>query len=124
MVTDTSRSYLYGGFGLDPHNVTAFDDAYILSLPSFTWIKAWPTENTTSEFGHGGCSANVVNKDQMIIIGGWFPDNDGCDGPSGWGQHNMNMGYNGPEKTLWDRYNPQVSAYFVPTPVLSVVGGG
>ena len=115
-------SYLYGGFGIE--NVTGFDDSYILSLPSFTWIKTWPTDNTTQPYPHGACSANVVNKDQMLIIGGWFPSADICDAPSGWGQHNMNLGYNGPARTLWDKYDPKVSTYFVPTPVISVVGGG
>jgi hypothetical protein len=118
----TCRSYLYGGFGAEDTN--AFDDSYILTLPSFTWIKAFPTDNSTSPFGHGGCSGNVINRDQMLIIGGWFPNTDQCDSPSGFGQHNMNLGYNGPQKTLWDKYDPKVSTYFVPTPVISVVGGG
>ncbi|KAF2704804.1 hypothetical protein K504DRAFT_389220 [Pleomassaria siparia CBS 279.74] len=114
--------YLYGGLGMD--NSSAFDDAYILSLPSFTWIKAFPTDNSTSIYGHGACSANVVNRDQMLIIGGAFPNTDQCDAPAGMGQHNMNLGYNGPAKALWDKYDPKVSTYFVPTPVIAVVGGG
>ncbi|KAF2466961.1 uncharacterized protein BDR25DRAFT_305792 [Lindgomyces ingoldianus] len=115
--------YLYGGFGIS--NITGYDDAYILSLPSFTWIKAWPTGNATgTPLPHGGCSANVINRDQMLIIGGWFTTSDTCDSPNGWGQHNMNLGFNGPSKTLWDKYDPKVSTYFVPTPIISAVGGG
>ncbi|KAF2271331.1 uncharacterized protein EI97DRAFT_437964 [Westerdykella ornata] len=116
--------HLYGGFSTDQGNTTAFDDAYILSIPSFTWIKAWPAENTTSVYGHGGCSATVVKRDQMIIIGGWFPNTQDCDTPDGWGQHNMNLGYNGAQQDLWDKYDPKLSAYAVPTPVISVIGGG
>lgn len=117
-------SYLYGGYGVDQQNVTGFDDVYILTLPSFNWIKAFPTDNPTSEFGHGGCSANVINRDQMLIIGGWFPETDQCDAPNAWGQHNANLGYNGQGNTLWDKYDPNISTYFVPTPVISVIGGG
>ncbi|KAJ4986475.1 cell wall anchored protein [Stagonosporopsis vannaccii] len=114
--------YLYGGYGFgDP---LAYDDVYILTLPSFTWIKAFPTDNSTGAFPHGGCSANVINKDQMIIIGGWFPDSDQCDSPQVQGQHGMNLGYNGERKALWDRYDPAISDYFVPTPIISAIGGG
>jgi hypothetical protein len=60
----------------------------------------------------------------MLIIGGWFPSTPQCDAQSGFGQHNMNLGYNGQQKTLWDKYDPKISTYFVPTPVISVVGGG
>lgn len=118
----TFSSYLYGGFGIE--NVTGFDDAYILSLPSFTWIKAWPTDNNIQPYPHGGCTANAVNRDQMIVIGGWFPTADVCDSPNSQGQHNMNLGYNGPARTLWDKYDPKVETYFVPTPVISAIGGG
>ncbi|KAH6639629.1 hypothetical protein C7974DRAFT_388904 [Boeremia exigua] len=114
--------YLYGGYGFgDP---LAYDDAYILSLPSFTWIKAFPTDNSTGSYPHGGCSANVVTRDQMIIIGGWFPTSDLCDSPRVQGQHGMNLGYNGERKSLWDKYDPELSTYFVPTPIISAIGGG
>ncbi|KAF2004831.1 hypothetical protein P154DRAFT_20057 [Amniculicola lignicola CBS 123094] len=115
--------YLYGGYGVD--NVTGFDDVYILSLPSFTWIKAFPAENSTaSSYPHGGCSANVINRSQMLVIGGWFTSSDVCDTANGKGQHNMHLGYNGPARSLWDKYDPKVSAYSVPTPIISVIGGG
>jgi hypothetical protein len=62
----------------------------------------------------------------MIIIGGWFPSNgaDFCDSPDVQGQHGMNLGYNGEKKALWDKYDPKLSTYFVPTPVISAIGGG
>lgn len=97
---------------------------YILSLPSFTWIKAFPTGNGTGPYPHGGCSANVVTKDQMLVIGGWFPDTNECDSNSVQGQHNMILGYNGEKKALWDKYDPNLSTYFVPTPIISAIGGG
>jgi hypothetical protein len=36
----------------------------------------------------------------------------------------MNLGYNGEKKALWDKYDPKLSTYFVPTPVISAIGGG
>ncbi|CAG5182209.1 uncharacterized protein ALTATR162_LOCUS10046 [Alternaria atra] len=113
--------YLYGGYGFG--ETPAFDDVYILSLPSFTWIKAFSGGNP-SEVGHGGCSANVVNHAQMLIIGGWFPIYDKCDAPEGQGQHNMVLGYNGGDAKLWDKFSPQLDHYVVPSPIVSVIGGG
>lgn len=116
--------YLYGGYGVD--GGIGHDDAYVLSLPSFQWIKLFPTDNNTLLFPHGGCSANVINHDQMLIIGGSFPNSSftECDSPGSQGQHNMNLGYNGASNTLWDKYQPTASRYFVPTPIVSVIGGG
>lgn len=87
----------------------------------------FPTDNSTGPYPHGGCSANVVNQDQMIIIGGWFPKSTGadfCDSPDVQGQHGMNLGYNGEKRALWDKYDPKLSTYFVPTPIISAIGGG
>lgn len=60
----------------------------------------------------------------MLIIGGWFPDTDQCDAANTWGQHNMNLGFNGPAGALWDKYVPNLGTYLVPTPVIEAVGGG
>jgi hypothetical protein len=116
--------YVYGGYAIDQEGVTAYDDIYILSLPSFTWIKGWPTDNSSSTIGHGGCTANIIKRNQMIIIGGWFTDNDQCDSAGVWGQHNMNLGSSGPDNAFWDEYDPKLSTYFVPTPIINVIGGG
>ncbi|KAJ4358023.1 uncharacterized protein N0V89_002602 [Didymosphaeria variabile] len=118
--------YLYGGFTADGPG--GYDDAYILSLPSFKWINVFNTGNgtNTQPFPHGACSANVVNRDQMLIIGGWFTNSSytDCDAPNSQGQHNMNLGYNGEKNVLWDKWDPSATKYFVPTPVISVIGGG
>jgi hypothetical protein len=60
----------------------------------------------------------------MLVIGGWFPASNNCDSPEVQGQHNMNLGYNGEKQALWDKYDPALSTYFVPTPVISAIGGG
>jgi hypothetical protein len=36
----------------------------------------------------------------------------------------MNLGYNGPAGALWDKYDPKLSTYFVPTPIIKAIGGG
>jgi hypothetical protein len=118
----TRNSYLYGGYGFEES--PAYDDVYILSLPSFTWIKAFSSEEVPHKIGHGGCSANVVNRAQMLVIGGWFPLYDKCDALEGQGQHNMVLGYNGGEAKLWDKFSPQLDDYVVPSPIIAAIGGG
>ena len=123
----TFHSYLYGGFGASATEAPGFDDAYILSIPSFTWIKAFPldgSDSQPSQVGHGGCSANMINRAQMLIIGGWFPLYDKCDAPAGQGQHNMVPGFNGGEAKLWDKFDPKLTNYVVPSPIVSAIGGG
>ncbi|KAH8730040.1 hypothetical protein GQ44DRAFT_816576 [Phaeosphaeriaceae sp. PMI808] len=119
--------YLYGGYGFG--TPAAFDDVYILSLPSFKWVKGYPLGGTDSnQFGHGGCSANVMNKNQMMVIGGWFPNPTfgDCDAPDAQGQHNMVMGNNSgkAENGIWDKYDPKLTTYAVPSLVVAVIGGG
>ncbi|RAL64513.1 hypothetical protein DID88_001988 [Monilinia fructigena] len=69
--------YLYGGAGFGA-NASGYDDVYILSLPSFTWIKWW--SNTDSPKPHNMLSCNVIDGTQMLIVGGSFPkDQSTCD---------------------------------------------
>ncbi|KAK3939533.1 hypothetical protein QBC46DRAFT_364800 [Diplogelasinospora grovesii] len=77
--------YLYGGAGFGP-NVTGFDDVYILTIPSFQWIKL-------------------------------------CDAPDQYGQHNLDMGEQNPEKAPWQLFVPNLTTYAVPDPIIKVVGG-
>jgi len=62
------------GFGV---NATGFDDVYILSIPSFSWIKIYPAKGTPrkkeEEFPHYDLTCNVVKNAQLLIIGGQFP---------------------------------------------------
>lgn len=43
--------YLYGGTGIAP-NTTNYDDVYVLSLPSFTWTRWWPTDSELGKPHH------------------------------------------------------------------------
>jgi hypothetical protein len=75
-----------------PNYTSGYDDVYILSMPSFVWIKMYP--NTTIEqYPHHSSSCNVIDGSQMIIIGGNFPlDNTDCDAPAQYGAHGLDMG--------------------------------
>lgn len=75
-----------------PNYTSGYDDVYILSMPSFTWIKMYP--NTTIEqYPHNSLSCNVIDGAQMIIIGGSFPlDDDTCDAQPQFGTHALDMG--------------------------------
>ncbi|KAF8448105.1 hypothetical protein BDZ91DRAFT_812848, partial [Kalaharituber pfeilii] len=64
--------YLYGGAAIED-NSNGYGDVYILSMPSFKWIKWWPTEENTQTNPHNSLSCNVVRGHQMIIMGGHFP---------------------------------------------------
>lgn len=123
---------MWGGLDAPPPavNVTAFNDVYILSLPSFTWVKVFPdtSGNATYDFGHYSATCNMVkSKSQMLVIGGKYPDSDMCDGAySYWGQHNLwtgTLNNDGDNKTYWALFNDNVTTNVVPVDVYSVIGG-
>jgi hypothetical protein len=115
---------LYGGAGEEQGSL-GFDDVYILSIPSFTWIRMYPANsNATGDFPHHSLSCNVVNEAQMLIHGGWFPGTEDCDSEDQWGLHNLDMGKQNEDKSPWALYDPAKTQYVVPDNVVSAVGGG
>ncbi|RMZ78323.1 hypothetical protein DV738_g3952, partial [Chaetothyriales sp. CBS 135597] len=113
--------YLYGGFGFG-ENVTGFDDVYILTLPTFKWIKWYPTEPGASA-PHGLLSCNVVDMGQMIVMGGNFTTTTDCDVPTVGAQHNLNLGQVDATNAKWYQYLPNLTEYSVPPAIVSVAGG-
>lgn len=114
-------SYLYGGAGFGA-NASGYDDVYILSLPSFTWIKWW--SNTDSPKPHNMLSCNVVDGAQMLIVGGSFPkDQSTCDSVNSWGTHNLDLNEPAANALPWNTYQPNLTTYAVPSAIISVVGG-
>ncbi|KAK2684843.1 hypothetical protein QWA68_016553 [Fusarium oxysporum] len=105
--------YLNAGLGFGGYG---FDDVYILSLPSFTWIKTYPLgRKGTGDFPSHSLSCNVVNNgSQMLTIGGSFPKDNQCDYAKWWG---------GNDDKVWVKYQPTVVGYKVPEFVTSVIGG-
>ena len=126
-LTTSNHSYLYGGAGTRPQNSAGFDDVYILTIPSFQWIKLYPDDDqgnkTTGDFPHHTLSCNVISNAQMLVIGGTFPITDNCDVPEQFGTHNLDMGQQNEKKAVWDLYVPNLTTYAVPEPIIDVVGG-
>jgi hypothetical protein len=62
--------YYYGGYpAVDPIS-DFFDDVWVLSLPSFRWIKAKDGNVDHARAGHR-CVTPYPN--QMMVLGGWTP---------------------------------------------------
>jgi hypothetical protein len=60
----------------------------------------------------------------MLIIGGTFPEDQVCDSPDLFGTHNLNLGGNGPAKSQWDVFSPNITTYQVPPEIIANIGGG
>ncbi|AEO69243.1 uncharacterized protein THITE_44329, partial [Thermothielavioides terrestris NRRL 8126] len=115
--------YLYGGAGISA-DIPGFDDVYALTIPSFQWVKMYPTDgNLTGEYPHHSLTCNIVDKAQMVIIGGTFPTSDMCDVPEQYGFHNADLGEQNREKALWQIYVTNLTEYAVPDPIVSAIGG-
>lgn len=122
--------YLYGGASVPGVPGAGFDDVYILSLPSFTWIKMFPLNSTSnanesSYYPHHSLTCSVVGGgSQMLIIGGTFPLTHDCDAPNVWGSHGLYLGKQNARRVPWDMFNPNLTSYQVPDEVFTVIGGG
>jgi Kelch motif len=128
-VTDfLACSYLYGG-----RNDTAiFDQLYVLSLPSFTWVKVrayirvlWSFGTNITKIFEGqspryGMTCHLMGERQLITVGGYSSLNltSGCD----W--EDKGVGVYDVSALLWgSRYLADAGGYTVPTPVVSAIGG-
>jgi hypothetical protein len=114
-------SYLYGGAGFAP-NETGYDDVYILSMPSFTWIKWYPTSDGPGR-PHHSLTCNVIDGAQMLVIGGTFPNDTDCDSPLVYGSHNLDLGKQNSDNAQWHAFQPNITSYVVPPEIISKVGG-
>lgn len=71
--------YLYGGQNLVPYKQQIqYDDMWILTVPSFTWIQV----NTTSQVppARAGHTCNIWDG-QMVVVGGYVGQDLSCDSP-------------------------------------------
>ncbi|KAJ6169578.1 hypothetical protein N7497_002421 [Penicillium chrysogenum] len=107
--------YIYGGYdGLD-YNANPSDDVYILSLPSFRWVKAYTGTNTHSRSGH---ECIKVYPDQMLAIGGQHVDSTHCL------EGGVIVNFNLNTLRFEDEYDPtKWSKYKVPDLVTKWIGG-
>ncbi|KAI1373708.1 hypothetical protein F4677DRAFT_215733 [Hypoxylon crocopeplum] len=122
--------YMYGGQNLLPYgNQTQYTDIWILTVPSFTWIKV-DTSTTTEPPARAGhqCAAR---DGQMIVIGGYVGTEISCDSPGIYNFDASNLQW----KSSFDAADHPADAhsdnsilagsygYKVPDAVQSVVGG-
>ncbi|KAK5114541.1 hypothetical protein LTR62_002476 [Meristemomyces frigidus] len=72
--------YMFGGQNLTPYgNQSQFDDMWILTLPSFTWIEVDQSGQSVPP-GRSGHTCNVWDG-QMVVVGGYVGDQLSCDSP-------------------------------------------
>lgn len=107
----------------------AFEDVYVLTIPSFRWIKISDTGNTEQELGQitgrfgGACS--IWNDRQMIVVGGGFRIGDTQVN----GGTSCNTSY--PAIRVLDtstyawqtQFQSDLGAYEVPEPMYNLIGG-
>ncbi|KAF2007709.1 kelch repeat protein-like protein [Amniculicola lignicola CBS 123094] len=72
--------YMFGGQNLQPAaQQIQYDDMWILSVPSFTWISVNMTEQSVP-YGRAGHTCHVWDG-QMIVVGGYVGQELTCDSP-------------------------------------------
>lgn len=112
--------YWYGGFdGIDLSNPFS-DDVYVLSLPSFMWVKVLDGNSTHGRAGH---KCVKPYPDQMFVIGGYpqYPST----GPIPCLENNAIVQVLNLSDPKWmTSYDPSVwSNYSVPSTITKVIGG-
>lgn len=104
--------YMYGGRS----NGTIFDDIYVLSIPSFTWVKVFVGEDA-----RWSVTCHFIPPRQMITVGGGGKSNDistDCD----WEQKSLavldlsTIGWG-------SIYDADAPLYEVPDAVVKIIGG-
>jgi len=72
--------YMFGGQNLIPAGEQKqYDDMWILSVPSFTWIEV-DMSNQSVPYGRAGHSCDVWDG-QMVVVGGYVGQDLSCDSP-------------------------------------------
>ncbi|KAK2793410.1 hypothetical protein FQN52_001547 [Onygenales sp. PD_12] len=106
--------YIYGGsVGDTQHNAT-FDDVYILSVPSFKWIRAYEGDAALGRQGH---KCVKPFPDQMLVIGG---QHSGAEVPL----KELIRVYNLNTLKFQNTYHPaEYADYEVPALVMDKIGG-
>ncbi|KAH6614895.1 hypothetical protein C7974DRAFT_442924 [Boeremia exigua] len=115
--------YVYGGIA---SNEQAFDELYILTLPSFQWTLIYPSSIPNYFGGKTGMSCNVIRESQMLIIGGQISNASltGCDVPKIGGQHGLLLGQEAVEQGVWwHGVQDNTTGYRVPDTIISLIGG-
>ncbi|KAI9778533.1 MAG: hypothetical protein M1835_004906, partial [Candelina submexicana] len=76
----STNIYMHGGQNLIPElDQTLYDDTWILTIPSFTWIKI-DTSSQSAPPPRVGHTCNVWDG-QMVVVGGYVGNDTSCDSP-------------------------------------------
>ncbi|KAJ5677548.1 uncharacterized protein N7477_003181 [Penicillium maclennaniae] len=107
--------YIYGGYNGYEYDSVPSDDVYILSLPSFKWIKAY---SGTTIHGRSGHRCIKVYPNQMLAIGGLHVDPTNCvDG-------GIIVNFNLNTLVFQSTYDPaEWNEYKVPDILIAEIGG-
>ena len=134
----STQIYMYGGQNLIPYGEQKqYDDMWILTVPSFTWIKV-DTSNQSTPPARAGHTCNVWNS-QMVVVGGYVGQDLSCESPGVYVFNTSALTWQNDYHTLAgeedDKLNRQKSqrkdvaalqgsyGYLVPEKVQSVIGG-
>ncbi|KAF3403315.1 putative carboxymethylenebutenolidase [Talaromyces pinophilus] len=112
----TFNIYIYGGYDGISAGTTPSDDVYILSVPSFTWVKAYSGQSSHGRSGH---KCIKVYPDKMFVLGGIYKNDPSICLDGGFLQvFNLNT------LEFQDSYDPNNwSNYTVPSIVTDQIGG-
>lgn len=76
----STNIYMYGGQNLEPYKAQVqFDDMWILTVPSFTWIQV-DQEGQSGPPARAGHTCDIWDG-QMVVVGGYVAQNITCDSP-------------------------------------------
>lgn len=132
----STQIYMYGGQNLIPAgSQTQYDDMWILTIPSFTWIQA-DLSGQSNPPARAGHTCNLWNS-QMVVIGGYVGQELSCDSPGIYVFNTSSLEWQSSYTALSDSdpLNRQKSqakdpnalqgsyGYQVPVVVQSVIGG-
>ncbi|KAI9733699.1 MAG: hypothetical protein M1834_003302 [Cirrosporium novae-zelandiae] len=106
--------YIYGGYnGYNTEDIPS-DDVYILSIPSFHWVKAYSGNGTHGRRGH---KCALVYPNQMFVVGGQYMDPTTC-------VEGILQVFNLNSLEFQDTYDPTIwDNYEVPDVVTNIIGG-
>ena len=109
--------YLYGGRGV---NDAVYDDVYVLSIPSFTWIKMY--NGTSPRYGHSCHRAGRSSEGRSMITVGGAANYDYTKGPCD--SERMGVGVYDMSTSSWSSfYDADAEDYTVPDAVVQRIGG-
>jgi hypothetical protein len=107
--------YIYGGYGGVLDTDERSDDVYVLSLPSFEWVKLYSGQTSHGRSGH---KCVTPYPDQMFVLGGKKMDTSECLDGGIIQVFNLNTG------KFQDTYDPtKWSDYKIPDLVTAQIGG-